>query len=78
MSDRLAAVVADVFGVLPDAVVDDTSPDTVDAWDSTAHINLVLALEAEFGISISPDDAADMLAVGLIREILREQNVDGV
>lgn len=73
MPARLTALVAEVFGV-PEAVLDDASgPDSLPEWTSLAHLNLVLALEAEYGVTLTPEDAMDMLSVGLIRTILRER-----
>jgi acyl carrier protein len=34
---------------------EDSSADSIEQWDSLRHLNLVLALEEEFGISI-PDE----------------------
>ena len=75
MDDRLRKVVGQVFGLPAEVVSDEDSPDTISSWNSMAHINLILALEAEFGVSLSPDDAAEMLSVGLIKSILQERGV---
>lgn len=69
------ALIADVLGVPAESVTDDVSADTTPEWTSLAHINLVLALEAEYGISLTPEDALDMLSVKLIRMILAERGV---
>ena len=50
---RIFRVVSDVLGVPIEKVNDESSPDTTQAWDSLSHINLILALEAEFAISLS-------------------------
>jgi acyl carrier protein len=39
---------------------------------------LILALEAEFNITLSPDEAAEMLSVGLIRKVLRDKRVTSI
>ena len=70
MEDRIYRVVSEVFGVSINDVNDDASPDTIPAWDSMAHINLILSLEAEFDLSLSLEDGMEMLSVGLIRTIL--------
>jgi acyl carrier protein len=77
MEDRIFRVVSDVLGVPIEKVNDESSPDTIQAWDSLSHINLILALEAEFTISLSPDDVLEMLSVGLIRTILAEKAAAG-
>jgi acyl carrier protein len=73
--ERIRGVVADVFGVKVDSLVDGSSPDTIPEWDSLGHINLVLALESEFDVSLGPEDALDMLSVGLIGRVLAEKGV---
>ena len=78
MGDRIHRIVSDVFGVPVEELSDDSSPDTIPDWDSQAHINLVLSLEVEFGVSLSPEDAMEMLSVRLIRLILAERGVTSV
>ena len=77
MEDRIFRVVSDVLGVPIEKVNDESSPDTIQAWDSLSHINLILALEAEFAISLSPEDVLEMLSVGLIRTIIAEKAAAG-
>ena len=76
--DRLHRVVSEVFGVPVDHVNDQSSPDTLAQWNSLSHINLVLALEAEFGLSLTPEDSMEMLSVKLIRIILAEKGIGGM
>ena len=76
MADRLYRVISDVFGVLVGQLTEETSPDTIPNWDSLTHINLLLALEAEFQVSLSPEDAMEMLSVRLIRMILTEHGAE--
>ncbi len=73
--DRTNRVVSDVLGAPLTAIEDDSSPDTIDGWNSLAHLNLVLALEAEFEVTFSDEDATDMLSVRLIQMILADHGV---
>jgi acyl carrier protein len=66
----LEDVVARVFGVERDRVNDDSSPETVEGWDSMGHLNLISALEKDFNVSIDIVDTMEMVSVGKIREIL--------
>lgn len=54
--DRLARIFQLQFGVMvpPDG---DLGAETDGAWDSLAHINLILAVEQEFGVVLSPEEA---------------------
>ncbi len=74
-ADRLAGVLAAVLNVSPDDVTDLSSPDTIPSWDSLNHLNLVMAIEQEFGVSLSADDVMDMASVAKMREILRRLEV---
>jgi acyl carrier protein len=50
-----------------------TSADTVPTWDSVRHMNLVIALEQAFDITIPDDDVADMTSYPIIRAVVEEQ-----
>jgi acyl carrier protein len=73
MPDRLHRVIAEVLGVSVETLTDEANPSTIESWDSLAHLNLILALAAEFDMQLSPDEAAEMLSVGEIRKILLER-----
>lgn len=74
--DRLCQMIAGVLGVPASELSDTSSPDMIAAWDSLNHLNLVMAMESEFGVSLSPEDALEMRTVGLMRTILRRNGVD--
>lgn len=62
--DAIRSLVASKLGVDKDKVTRDASfVDDLNA-DSLDTVELVLALEEEFGIEISDDDAATMLTLG--------------
>lgn len=71
--DTLKEVMATVLGISAESINDDTSMDMVDSWDSIKHMNLVLAIEEEFGVSIPDEDAANITSYPLIRLVLNEQ-----
>jgi len=76
MLDRVRSVFADVFGFPLDEVLPQTSPDTVDQWDSIHHLNLVLALEHEFSLQFTPEEMEQMLSVELIAALIEEKCVE--
>jgi len=39
-------------------------------WDSLAHVNLINALEAEFGVKFGVREVMKMKSVGTIRQVL--------
>lgn len=69
----LKGVLAAVLGITAGSISDDTSMDTVASWDSIKHMNLVLAIEEEFGVSIPDEDAANITSFPLIKLVLNEQ-----
>ena len=74
--DRLYQTIAEVLGISPETLSEESSPDTIPNWDSMNHLNLIMALESEFGIELSVEDALGMRNIGLIRTALRESGVE--
>jgi acyl carrier protein len=73
VESSLKAVMSVVLGIPADTIGDDTSMDTVNSWDSLKHMNLVLAIEDEFDVSIPDEDAAHITSYPLIKIVLSEQ-----
>ncbi len=72
----LKRVMAAVLRVPEAEIGPDSSTDTLPTWDSLRHMNLVLALEQEFGVSIPDEDAANLSSYALIKLVLNELTVD--
>jgi acyl carrier protein len=70
--EALKQVMATVLGVAADSISAETSMDNVKSWDSIKHMNLVLALEEEFSVSIPDEDAANITSYALIKVVLNE------
>lgn len=73
MLSRVQQVVSDVLQIPLAEVTPQTSPDTVETWDSIQHLNLVLALEQEFGVEFSPEEIEELLSVELIVALVAEK-----
>lgn len=75
MLDRglVKKVMASVLEVDEASLNDDSSMDNVPGWDSLKQMNLVLALEESFGVSIPDDDAANATSYKLLALVLEEQ-----
>ncbi len=54
------------------AINSEASMDTIPTWDSLRHMNLVLALEEEFKVSIPDEDAGNITSYKLIKLVLEE------
>jgi acyl carrier protein len=71
LETRVYRVISDLFNVPAESLTPASSAETIELWDSIGHLNLVLALEEEFGIRFSPDQADNMINVDSILHTLR-------
>jgi len=70
--ERIKEVMSTVFDMKPGDIDDNASPDSIENWDSLHYMNLVIALEEEFGVTFSEDDISNMLNFKLIKLTLLE------
>jgi acyl carrier protein len=73
MLERTRRIVADIFALPMDQVRPDSSPDTIQQWDSLKHLEMVLALEQEFAIQFTPEEIEQLLSVELIAALVAEK-----
>ncbi len=78
LESRLRNVFASVLGVEPSRLSDADSPETIAGWDSVNHIQLCLAVEAEFGIEFDPDELAVLNSFQAFRERLENPASEAV
>ena len=64
--EQVRKILSDVFMVDLAEVTVDSSPETIESWDSINHLNLVLSLEQEFGLSIDPNRIPELDSVRAI------------
>jgi len=76
MVHRVQRILADILYVSRDEVTMDSSPSTIEGWDSIQHLNLVLAIEQEFGVQFLPDEIEELSSVRTLMELL-EAKLDG-
>jgi len=75
-SQRITDLMVQVFGVNAKDLSEQSSPDTIEEWDSMSHINLILALEREFQVKFTAQESVEMLSVKLVELTLSEKGVD--
>jgi acyl carrier protein len=68
--ERVRSIAADVLQVNRVSLNAESSPQSVENWDSVQHLNLVLALEEQFGVQFEPDEVDGMTSVGAIARLL--------
>ncbi len=71
--EKLNEVFRDVFDDEEITVTDATTADDIEDWDSLEHINLMSAVEQEFGIKFSMGQIVTMKNVGEMANIILEK-----
>lgn len=65
---RLEKVFRETLGL--ERVPAELSQSNCPAWDSVGHLNLILALETEFGVFFEPEEIAAMRTLEDVRKTL--------
>ena len=68
---RFAALFEKNFQLDPGDFSEKLVPEDVMLWDSLGHMNMVGAVEEEFGLEFEVDEITEMTSAGKILEILR-------
>ena len=71
--DNLNEVFRDVFDDENIVVNENTTADDIEDWDSLEHINLVVAIENEFGIKFSMGETTSLKNVGEMVSLINQQ-----
>lgn len=69
---QIIKVMSAVFEVPVENITDSSSIDSIESWDSVKHLNLILALEEEFDISIPDEEVGNLMNYKLIEMIVNE------
>ena len=67
---RLNSLLESILGSGASDLTDSDGPHTVDGWDSARHLDIIMAIEAEFDIFFDTDEIPNMVSVGAIRRKL--------
>ena len=71
--EQVCSIAADLFGVPGDSITAESSPESLEAWDSTQHLIFVLALEEKFHFQLSPEEIEQMHNIGKIAELVENK-----
>jgi acyl carrier protein len=69
---KIKQVMSAVFEIPLESIADDTSSDNIETWDSLRHLNLILALEEEFGVSIPDEEVGNLINYKLIELVIND------
>lgn len=66
--EKLEKIFKETFGV--EKLTDEMSIDTVEGWDSMAHVALIMTLQKEFDVTITPTEAIELTDIKSIKQLL--------
>lgn len=64
LEPRVKRVVCHTLQIADDRYSEELAAGSIPEWDSVAHVGLIMAIEAEFGIALDVTDAVDVESVG--------------
>lgn len=72
---KLADILATVLDVPLASLGRDSSPATIEHWDSIAHLRLILAVEEAFGVMFDEAEIPELNSFGVIADTLAARSV---
>jgi acyl carrier protein len=73
IEDRLSDVFRAVFDDGGIRIEESTTAKDIAGWDSVAHLNLIFAIEEEFGFTFSTRDLSKLQSVGDLMAVIRRR-----
>ncbi len=70
--EQVRNIASDILGIPADKITADSSPETIENWDSMQHLNLVLAIEEKFGVQLEPEDIEQMKNIGAVATLVEK------
>jgi acyl carrier protein len=70
--EQVRNVASDIFGIPADRITAESSPETIENWDSMQHLNLVLAIEEKFGVQLEPEEIEQMKNIGAVAALVEK------
>jgi acyl carrier protein len=74
--EQVRGTLAASLGVTPDAIRSTTRQADLAKWDSLAHINLMVALESTFDVTLEVEDFANLTSVPAILSYLQSRGIE--
>lgn len=74
-ASRFRSIVSAILQIPEAEVSDDLTPERVDTWDSLNHINLIGALEQEFGLTLATESLEKTQSIVVLRSLLAQHGV---
>jgi acyl carrier protein len=77
VKEKIITAMSLVLEVPENEINEDSSTDSIGNWDSLRQLNLIIALEEEFGISISDEEVGNMINYKIIFHVISDTLKDG-
>lgn len=74
--EKLQDICREVFEQQDLSIKPDMTGKTVMGWDSFAHVNLFVQIEAKFGVSFEWEEAAEADSLGKVVDMLKSRGVN--
>lgn len=71
----LRELLADILEISPNEVTTELTTDTLETWDSFRHLQVMLALEAEYGVQFDPQRMPELTSVVALQSELEKKGV---
>ena len=69
----LRDILADILEISPVEVTPNLKADTVESWDSFRHLQVILAVEGEYGVQFDPQRIPELTSVALLQSELEKK-----
>ena len=76
MSEKLHNIISKVFSVPISEINDESSPETIESWDSFNGLILVDEIESNFNVKFSVSEIIDVKNVKDIKKHLKNHGID--
>ena len=72
---KLAGIAGAILNIPDESIRDGLTSDDVDTWDSLNHINLINAIEEEFGVSFKTDAMEQLKSINALKMELSKMGI---
>jgi acyl carrier protein len=71
--EQIRGIASDLFTIPAERITTDSSPESIEAWDSIQQLNLVLAIEDKFSLQLSPEEIEQMNNIEQVVKIVESK-----
>ena len=63
IKEKTFNIFSDILNIPIDKLELETSPDSVNSWDSLSHVKIIMQIEHEFKTNLLPEEATQILSI---------------